>query len=132
MADKFPSVIEATAIIPKIEAHGISVNSKKVLRFSTKLINKKRQKTAIPAILGATDKNAVKDVGEPSYTSGHHIGKGTAAILYPNPAKVKIEAARTVNRMAWVEVGRPVLEDVENSAINPSFMAGISSVPNKP
>ena len=44
-------------------------------------IRKTLPRTAKPAALGPTDINAVMDVGAPSYASGAHIWKGTAAIL---------------------------------------------------
>src|SRR5262245_35516925 len=68
--------------------------------------NRKRQSTLSPghpsrkirssiandAALDPTDKNAVTGVGAPSYTSGAHMWKGTAAILNPTPATTRITA----------------------------------------
>ena len=42
---------------------------------------KKRMATANPAAFGPTERKAVNGVGAPSYTSGHHMWKGTLAIL---------------------------------------------------
>src|SRR3990172_8167471 len=54
---------------------------------------KTRRKAAKPAAFGPTDMNAVTDVGAPSYTSGAHMWKGTAATLNPNPATSSIIAS---------------------------------------
>ena len=45
------------------------------------------------AALDPTDRNAVTGVGAPSYTSGAHIWKGTAAILKPIPAPINTTAS---------------------------------------
>jgi hypothetical protein len=39
-------------------------------------------------ILGAIEKNVVTRVGEPSYTSGAHIWKGTTVILNKKPTTI--------------------------------------------
>jgi hypothetical protein len=43
---------------------------------------------SLPDILGAIEKNAVTKVGEPLYTSGAHIWKGTAVILNKKPTAI--------------------------------------------
>ena len=53
----------------------------------------------------ATDRNAVTGVGEPSYTSGAHIWKGTLAILKPKPAII----STTPNSRALLPNGTPPL-----------------------
>ena len=45
--------------------------------------------TVNAAIFGTIAKNKVTEVGEPSYTSGAHIWKGTAEILNPSPTNMK-------------------------------------------
>ena len=45
--------------------------------------------TTIPAILGTTEKKLVIEVGEPWYTSGVHMWKGTAETLKANPTSTK-------------------------------------------
>ena len=47
-------------------------------------------KTVSAAILGTMAKNNVTDVGEPSYTSGAHIWKGTTGILNAKPTRINI------------------------------------------
>ena len=47
----------------------------------SKMAKKNRIATANPAAFGPTLKKAVKGVGAPSYTSGHHMWNGTLAIL---------------------------------------------------
>ena len=46
-------------------------------------------KTVSAAIFGTIVKNKVTVVGEPSYTSGAHIWKGTAEILNAKPTNIK-------------------------------------------
>src|SRR5207247_6356245 len=53
-----------------------------------------------------TDRNAVTGVGAPSYTSGAHIWKGTAAILKPIPATTRI-TARTSRGARVCPANRP-------------------------
>ena len=53
----------------------------------------------------ATDRKAVMGVGEPSYTSGAHIWKGTLEILNPNPAIM----STMPKRRAWLPKGVPLL-----------------------
>ena len=43
----------------------------------------------IPAILGTTEKKLVTEVGDPWYTSGVHMWKGTAEILKAKPTRMK-------------------------------------------
>jgi hypothetical protein len=45
-------------------------------------------------------KKAVTDVGEPSYTSGVHIWKGTAEILNARPTKIKTSPNRRAKLFA--------------------------------
>ena len=79
------------AIAPKI----IDAIDKKIIivcHWSIKLINgtyKNIIKTDNAATFGTIAKNNVTDVGEPSYTSGTHIWKGTAEILNAKPTKIK-------------------------------------------
>ena len=86
---KFFWPIAATA--PKI----IDANDKKIIiicHWSIKLINgtyKNLINTVNAATLGTIAKNKVTDVGEPSYTSGAHIWKGTADILNDRPTRIK-------------------------------------------
>ena len=54
--------------------------------------------------MGATERYAVTGVGAPSYTSGVQKWKGTAEILYPNPARMKIEA---IIKAKWEDVSNP-------------------------
>ncbi len=46
--------------------------------------------TAKTDTLGTIEKNAVTEVGAPSYTSGAHIWNGTAVSLNKKPTKIKI------------------------------------------
>ena len=43
----------------------------------------------IPAIFGTTEKKLVTEVGEPWYTSGVHMWKGTAETLKARPTSMK-------------------------------------------
>src|SRR5450756_973029 len=52
-----------------------------------------RRSMANEAALEPTDRKAVIGVGAPSYTSGAHMWKGTAAILKPTPATTRITAS---------------------------------------
>ena len=78
-----------------IEPNIIEAKDKKIIivcHWSIKLINgtyKNLIKTVNAATFGTTAKNKVTDVGEPSYTSGVHIWKGTADILNAKPTKIK-------------------------------------------
>src|SRR5215510_11786155 len=77
--------------------------------------NRKRQSTLSPgnpsrkirssiandAALEPTDRNAVTGVGAPSYTSGAHMWKGTAAILNPTPATTRITARINRGSPSW-------------------------------
>src|SRR6266508_5933150 len=50
---------------------------------------KTRSSAANPAIFAPAAMKAVTAVGEPWYTSGVHIWKGTAAILKPSPTRMR-------------------------------------------
>ncbi len=63
-------------------------------------------RTAKPAALGPTDIKAVMDVGAPSYASGAHIWKGTAAILKENAT-----AKRIIESISDGVRGQSVLHD---------------------
>ena len=67
------------------------------------------------AILGTIVKNNVTDVGEPSYTSGAHIWKGTADILNAKPTKIKtIPKVRAYSFVSnWVEITLKFVEPVK-------------------
>ena len=72
-----PNIIEA-----------IEINTIIVCHWSIKFINgvnKNLINTVKAAIFGKAAKNNVTEVGEPWYTSGAHIWKGTADILNANP-----------------------------------------------
>src|SRR5439155_19674298 len=88
MAVRFPSVMLLAAMIPMIAGQGRSVIGAYPPPgiWRSKAAKKKRMATAKPAAFGPTERNAVKGVGAPSYTSGHHMWNGTLAILYPTPA----------------------------------------------
>src|SRR6056300_1195616 len=75
-----PKSIEAIDKKIKIICH-CSINSKKGIYKN--LIN-----TVKAAIFGTIVKNSVTVVGEPSYTSGAHIGNVTAEILKAKPTKI--------------------------------------------
>src|SRR2546430_16345056 len=87
MAVRFPSVIVMAEMIPMIAGQGRSVIGAYPPPgiWRSKAAKKKRMATAKPAAFGPTERNAVKGVGAPSYTSGHHMWNGTLAILYPTP-----------------------------------------------
>ena len=51
-----------------------------------KPVTRKRSRMLKPAILLAVERYSVTGVGAPSYTSGAHMWKGTAAILKLKPA----------------------------------------------
>jgi len=57
-------------------------------------VNSFRKPTKAPALM-PTDMNAVTGVGAPSYTSGAHQWKGTAAILKPKPTATRTRATIT-------------------------------------
>ena len=50
----------------------------------------RRSRTTNPAALEAVEAKATIGVGPPSYTSGAHMWKGTAAILNPTAASTRI------------------------------------------
>src|SRR5690242_12681518 len=58
-----------------------------------------RRSIANDAAFDPTERNAVTGVGAPSYTSGAHIWNGTAAILNPIPATIRITAS--TRRGSW-------------------------------
>src|SRR5215208_1898858 len=53
-----------------------------------KAVANTRNNPAKPAIFAPDDIKAVTAVGEPWYTSGVHMWKGTAAILKPSPTRM--------------------------------------------
>src|SRR4029453_10925848 len=64
---------------------------------SDRPVKKNRIRVANPAALGATLRKAVTGVGAPVYTSGHQKWNGTAAVLKPNPARIKaVETSRAI------------------------------------
>ena len=73
----------AALMIPMIAGQGTSPTCAKAPSGScrSKVAKKNRMATAKPAALGPTLRKAVKGVGAPSYTSGHHMWNGTLAIL---------------------------------------------------
>ncbi len=52
---------------------------------------------ANPPAFEATERNAVIVIGAPSYTSGVQKWNGTAEILYPKPAMMRIPAISSAN-----------------------------------
>ena len=60
-------------------------------------------KTVNAAIFGSIAKNIVTEVGEPWYTSGAHMWKGTAEILNDKPTKTKT-IPKVKPYSAWLEL----------------------------
>ena len=78
MATALPMVMDAAASAASSTAQSSDTSKNPV--------NSTRNRTANPAALLATDRNATTGVGAPSYTSGTHIWNGAADILNPKPA----------------------------------------------
>src|SRR3954463_9359433 len=85
---KLPTVIVTAAMTPARMGHGID-GAATMAAWAPRASWKKRTRTAKPAALGPIEKNAATMVGEPSYTSGAHMWKGTALILYAKPARMQ-------------------------------------------
>src|SRR6516165_295493 len=92
-AVRFPSVMVTAAMTPTTAGQGMPAIGKAKPAGPepgpARAEWKNRRARAKPAALGPTERNAVKGVGAPSYTSGHHMCQGTAATLYPKPAVTK-------------------------------------------
>src|SRR5512138_1053785 len=103
-AVKLPSVMVTAETTPTTAGHGIPASaSAKPVDGAVGPANadpKKRSASAKPAAFGPTERNAVNGVGAPSYTSGHHMCHGTAAILYPTPAVTNTTATTRAMRVA--------------------------------
>src|SRR6266540_4398389 len=84
-AVKFPRVMVTAEMTPTTAGHGMpasaSANPAGPLPGPASAEWKKRSASAKPAAFGPTERKAVKGVGAPSYTSGHHMCHGTAATL---------------------------------------------------
>ena len=95
-AARLPQVMVRTASRPSIAGHGRSptacASSPPPLSDSAPW--KIRTASPNPAALGPTERNAVKAVGAPWYTSGLHMWKGAMAILKPTPASTSASAKR--------------------------------------
>src|SRR5512141_1739508 len=100
MATRLPRVMVTAETAPTIAGQGTAATAPSVLvpSCAPKADRKKRSARAKPAALGPTERKAVKGVGAPSYTSGHHMWNGTAAILYPTPAATKTMPTTTASR----------------------------------
>src|SRR5512146_540509 len=83
MATRLPSVMVTAETTPITAGQGTpsSPASGAVPPCTPNTERKKRSASAKPAALGPTERKAVKGVGAPSYTSGHHMWNGTAATL---------------------------------------------------
>src|SRR3989304_1054484 len=76
----------ATTLPPTMEMAETPQNIATQWGFMTGRATRKTLRSAAKlAAFGPTDMKAVMDVGAPSYASGAHIWKGTAAILNANP-----------------------------------------------
>ena len=84
-AAMFPTVIVTTASTMKKSAHSSPSDGIPTTKIRSSIAN--------DAALDPTDRNAVTGVGAPSYTSGAHMWNGTAAILNPMPAPMRITAS---------------------------------------
>src|SRR5712691_10731536 len=100
MATTFPKVMDTRLSIANSPAQS-TLNC-----GSTRALWKTLSTTAKPAALLATDRYAVTGVGDPSYTSGTHIWRGTAAILNPKPATNNIMPSSTPKRYGPAAEGR--------------------------
>src|ERR1700682_2929395 len=88
IAAKLPTVSDATATA------ATSITQSR--RTGQKTVSSRRSSSAKLAVLLATLMYAVIGVGEPSYTSGAHWWKGTAAIL-KNIPETTVTKARNTN-----------------------------------
>ena len=107
MAATAPSIIEATDINIIIDCHSVKTFEKGTC---INLII-----TASPAIFGATAKKLVIEVGDPSYTSGVHIWKGTADTLKAKPTMINTipNTAPTFASSKFVEIISKFVEPVK-------------------
>ncbi len=84
-AVRLPSVIVTAEMTPMIAGQGspASASANPVVGEDGPASAewKIRIASAKPAAFGPTERKAVNGVGAPSYTSGHHMCQGTAAIL---------------------------------------------------
>ena len=95
MATRLPSVIVRAARITKSGCQLATAGRKAVLN--------KRKSSAKPAAFDATAMKAVMGVGAPSYTSGVHMWKGTAATLNPSPAVTSTRpTSKPVLLISWL------------------------------
>src|SRR5215211_746778 len=81
MATRLPRIIVNAEIPQSTPVISVAIDGNAVANT--------RSNAAKPAILAPEDMKAVTAVGEPWYTSGVHIWKGTAAILKPSPTRIK-------------------------------------------
>jgi hypothetical protein len=78
-----------------------------------------RSRAAKPPTLEPTDMKAVTTVGEPSYTSGVHIWKGTAAILKPKPTRISAAPATSSSDTPAMPPAALTAETIPGRAVVP-------------
>ena len=79
----------STAMMASMMLHALAVAG------AGKATNRIRSRAANAAALVAVAIKAVTAVGEPSYTSGVHWWKGTAAILNSSPTRIRPMATKS-------------------------------------
>src|SRR3989304_2488156 len=87
MAAKLPTIIVSAETMAASPAHWVARPGKAVTNT--------RRSAANPAAFAPTDMNAVTTEGAPSYTSGVHMWKGTAATLKLRPTRMSAAPARS-------------------------------------